>query len=116
MNLKEPVTTLQFVWLPKVSCKKKVFLELSQNSQENTCARASFSIKETLVQVFSCEFCKISKNSFLREHFRATASEKYQFHIKIYTLAYHYSLMGMDHEDLDLIIRRDEDLMMMKIR
>ena len=65
---------------------KKVFLEISQNSQENICARVSFLIKlqasgsqentcirisfliktetysfikkVTLVQVFSCEFCK----------------------------------------------------------
>ena len=55
---------------------KKVFLEISQNSQENTCARVSFLIKlqasslqfikkETLAQVFSCEFCEISKNTFL---------------------------------------------------
>ena len=54
---------------------KKVFLEILQNSQKNTCARVSFLIKlqtsacnfikkETLAQVFSCEFCKISKNSF----------------------------------------------------
>ena len=54
---------------------KKVFLEISQNSQENTCARVSFLkscrpepcnfIKnETLAQVFSCEFCEISKNTF----------------------------------------------------
>ena len=54
---------------------KKVFLEISQNSQENTCARVSFFIKlqaaacnfikkETLAQVFSCEFCEISKNTF----------------------------------------------------
>ena len=54
---------------------KKVFLEISQNSQENTCARVSFLIKlqvsacnfikkETLAQVFSCEFCEISKNIF----------------------------------------------------
>ena len=45
-----------------------MFLEFSQNSQENTCARASFLIKkiqkETLGQVFSCEFCEISKNTF----------------------------------------------------
>ena len=44
-----------------------VFLEISQNSQENTCARVSFLIKlqkETLAQVFSCEFCEISKNTF----------------------------------------------------
>ena len=34
---------------------KKVYLEITQNSQENTCARA---------QVFSEEFCEISKNTF----------------------------------------------------
>ena len=49
------------------SCSvKKLFLEISQNSQENTCARVSFlaklhasgsQAKETLAQVFSCEFC-----------------------------------------------------------
>ena len=40
---------------------KKVFLKISQNSQENTCGRVSFlkkglhfMKKETLVQVFSC--------------------------------------------------------------
>ena len=58
------------------SCSvKKVFLETSQNSRESTCARATFLIKlqsqacnfikkETLAQVFSCEFCEISKNTF----------------------------------------------------
>ena len=58
---------------------KKVLLEISQNSQENTCARVSFLIKlhkglacnfikkETLAQVFSCEFCQISKNTFFIE-------------------------------------------------
>ena len=30
--------------------------------------------KETLAQVFSCEFCEISKNTFLTEHVWATAS------------------------------------------
>ena len=46
---------------------KKVFLEISQNSRENTCARAStcnYVKMETLAQVFSCEFCNISKNTF----------------------------------------------------
>ena len=43
---------------------KKVLLETSQNSQENICARASFLIKKTLAQVFSCEFCEISENTF----------------------------------------------------
>ena len=41
----------------------KVFLEISQNSQENTCA-----------QVFSCEFCEISKNTFVTEQLWATVS------------------------------------------
>ena len=65
--------------------EKKVFLEISQNSQENTCARAFFLIKlqgcnfikkETLTQVFSCEFCEISKNTFSTEHLQTTASSK----------------------------------------
>ena len=47
---------------------QELFLESFQNSQENTCARASeacnFIQKGTLAQMFSCEFCKISKNSF----------------------------------------------------
>ena len=53
----------------------KVFLEISQNSQGNKFARVSFLIKlqaqacnfikkEILAQMFSCQFCKISKNSF----------------------------------------------------
>ena len=51
-----------------------MLLEISQNSQENTCARVSFLIKlqalhnviekETLTQVFSCEFYEIPKNMF----------------------------------------------------
>ena len=50
---------------------KKVFLQISQNSQENTCARVYFLIKlqacnfiekETLAQMLCCEFCEISKN------------------------------------------------------
>ena len=34
---------------------KKVFLEISQNSQENACARVSFLIK---LQVWVCNFIK----------------------------------------------------------
>ena len=30
--------------------------------------------KETLAQVFSCEFCEISKNTFFTEKLRATTS------------------------------------------
>ena len=59
--------------------KKKVFSEISQNSQENNCTRVSILIKlrvsdlqlikkETLAKVFSCEFYEISKNTFFTEH------------------------------------------------
>ena len=79
-----------------------MFLEISQNSQENTCARVSFLIKlqasgrfcsfcfrrqaessvsglqllkkETLARVFSGEFCEIYKNTFSKEHLGTTAS------------------------------------------
>ena len=53
---------------------KKVFFRISQNSQENTCARVSFLIKawayhfinkKTLAQAFSYEFCEILKNKHL---------------------------------------------------
>ena len=60
-----------------------MFLEISQNSQENTCARVSFLIKacnfikkETLAQVLSCKFCEIFKKTFFTEHLWATASKK----------------------------------------
>ena len=54
-----------------------VFLKNLQNSQENTCTRDSFLnkivrlrpvtlLKMFLPQVFSCEFCKISKTPFLQ--------------------------------------------------
>ena len=52
--------------LPEVFYKKYVFLKNSQSSRENTCARFScnFIKKETLAQVFSCDFCDISRNTF----------------------------------------------------
>ena len=34
----------------------------------------NFTKKETLSQVFSCEFCEISKNTFFTEHLRTTAA------------------------------------------
>ena len=49
---------------------KKVFLKISQNSVENSCAKScrpdscNFIKKETLAQVFSYEFFEIFKNIF----------------------------------------------------
>ena len=53
---------------------KKVLLEISQNSQENTCARVSFIRKETL---FSCEFCEVSKNTFFYIKLLVAASDSH---------------------------------------
>ena len=47
---------------------KKVFLEISQNSQENTCASVLF-----LIKLQACEFCEILKNTFFAEHLWVTA-------------------------------------------
>ena len=70
--------------------QEKVFLKISQNLQENTWARASFliklqgrseacnfSTKETLTQVFSCEFCHIFENTSLR----ATVSKNFSINL-----------------------------------
>ena len=47
---------------------KKLFLEISQQV-------CNFIKKETLAQVFSCEFCEISKNAFFTEHLRLLLAE-----------------------------------------
>ena len=70
----------------QMSSVKKVVSKISQNSQKRTSGRASFLIilqgaacnfikKETLAQVFSCEYYEISKSTFFTEHRRTTASE-----------------------------------------
>ena len=64
MRVFEEAATRGVLW-------KSVFLEISQNSQEN-----NFLKKETPAQVFSCEFCEISKNTFFAEHLWKTASEE----------------------------------------
>ena len=38
----------------------------------------NFIKKETLAQVFSCEFCEISKNTFFAEHLWTTASNHFR--------------------------------------
>ena len=73
---------------------KKVFLEISRNLQENTCARVSFLIKlqalacsfikkKTLAQVFSCEFCESSKNAFFIQNISVGCFYHYKIWKKI---------------------------------
>ena len=50
---------------------KKVFLEILQNSQENTCARVSVLIKLRLWhRCFFVNFAKFLRTPFLTEHLR----------------------------------------------
>ena len=56
---------------PELLCKKGVLRNFAKFTGKHLCQRPVF----TLAQVFSCEFCKISKNTFFIEHLRATASE-----------------------------------------
>ena len=53
----------------KVVFCKNVLLTISQNSQENTCARVFFK-RKTLAQVFSWEFCEFSRAPFFIEQLR----------------------------------------------
>ena len=45
----------------------------------------NFIKKETPAQVFSCEFCEISKNIFFKEHIRTTASGlDFCYHLSVF--------------------------------
>ena len=53
---------------------KKMFLEILQNSQENTCTRVSFLMERRLWhRYFSVNFAKFSNNIFFSEHLWSTA-------------------------------------------
>ena len=91
-----------------------MFLEISQNSQGNTCARVSFNKiaglrpatllkkklgsktcnfvkKVTLAPVFSFEFSEISKNTFLKEHLLETASAiKMMWSVRLSAIQTHF--------------------------
>ena len=66
-------------------------LEISQNSQENTCARVLFKIKfitlfkkKALAQVFSYEFCEIFKNTFFNRTPTVAASRYLLLKVQTY--------------------------------
>ena len=54
---------------------KKLFLKITQYSQENTCG-VFFQQKEVATQVFSCEYCKIFKKTYFEDYLRKAASER----------------------------------------
>ena len=50
---------------PDVLCKKGVLTNLTKFTEKQLCQSLFLNKKETLAQVFSCEFCQISKKPFL---------------------------------------------------
>ena len=72
------------------SSARKVFLQISQNSQEITCAKVSFLMKLQIYreQVYqtrhsgtnvSCELCEISHNTFFKQPFSRPLLHKHSF-------------------------------------
>ena len=76
---------------PEVFCKK-VFLEVSQNSQKSPVPECNFIEKETLAEVFSCEFCEISKNIFYYRTLLVAASS---FQDRVFSSSWHYSIYSI---------------------
>ena len=60
---------------------KNVLLKIPQ-IHRRTPQDCNFIKKETLVQVFSCEFCEIFKDTFFTEYFWTTASIHLEIHLK----------------------------------
>ena len=62
---------------PRYSIRKGVLKNFAKLTGKHLCQSLFFNKvkKETLSQVFSCEFCEISKNTFFTEHLWATASK-----------------------------------------
>ena len=55
-------------------CQEGVLKNFAKFTGKHLCQRPFFQ-KEFLAQMFSCEFCKISENTFFTEHLRTTASD-----------------------------------------
>ena len=63
---------------PEVFCKKGVLRNFAKFTGKHLCQSLffkNFFKKETLAQVFSCEFCKISKNTFSYRTLLVAASD-----------------------------------------
>ena len=62
---------------------KKVFLEISENSQENTCAIVSFLKKRLCHRCFAVNFVKFLRTPFLTEHMRWLFLKKRKYFLVI---------------------------------
>ena len=58
----------------RCSVGEGVLRNFTKLTGKHLCQSLFFNRKETLAEVFYCEFCEISKNTFFTEHLWATAS------------------------------------------
>ena len=73
----------------RCSVKKGVLRNFAKFTGKHLCQSLFFNeVAEALAQVFSCEFCEISKNAFLTEHVWATASWKIKLENKLIGTGY----------------------------
>ena len=83
------------------SIKKGVLRNFAKFTGKHLCQSLFFNKvaeKEVLAQVFSCEFCKISKNTFFTEHFWATTSRCayfFQPFFLVYIYSDHWSILKL---------------------
>ena len=70
---------------PEVFCKKSVLRNFAKFTGKHLCQSLYFKI-EALAQVFSCEFCEISKNTFSYRTPLVAASVKSIFNTVLITL------------------------------
>ena len=59
----------------RCSVRKGILRNFTKFTGKHLCQACNFIEKETLAQVFSSEFCEISNNIFLTEHFWADTSK-----------------------------------------
>ena len=70
---------------PEVFCKKGVLRNFGKFTEKHLCQILFFSKVETLAQVFSFEFCEVSKNTrSFRTHSVAASKSKKQQSVNIY--------------------------------
>ena len=77
---------------PEVSCEKDLLRNFAKFTGKYP-YQSLFFDKVTLTHVFSCEFCKISKNTFFTEYLWETASGYFPFVKQYFELFYLYDIL-----------------------
>ena len=80
-NLNSMSTQLDSEAVTQRCSRKRVFLEISQNSQENTCARVSFLTKGLWHKCLPVNFAKFLRTPFLTELLEISSQSEIMLHV-----------------------------------